>query len=57
MKIKFSKIVNLFLISSVIGVGIGYGKLYFFHIMLLILLFFLLYVYMVPFFYFMEHKD
>jgi len=43
MKIKFNKIVNLFLISSVIGVGISYGKLYFFHIMLVILIFLYLY--------------
>ena len=43
MKIKFSNIVKLFFISSVIGVGISYSKLYFFHIMLIILIFFYLY--------------
>ncbi|MFH1215336.1 MAG: O-antigen ligase family protein [Pseudomonadota bacterium] len=37
MKIKFSSLVNLFLISAVLGSGVGYSHLYLFHVCLLLL--------------------
>ena len=39
MKFRFKSLIMAFLISSVIGVGISYGKLYLFHIILLLLIF------------------
>lgn len=44
MKIKFETIIQLFFISSVLGVSISYSKLYLFHIMLVVLVFSFLYI-------------
>lgn len=45
MAINYNSIVKWFLISAVIGVGISYSKVYFFHIMLIILLLSTLYLF------------
>lgn len=44
MKIKLWKIVEILLISSVLGVGISYSKIYLFHIILFLFIFFLIYL-------------
>src|ERR1035437_685488 len=44
VKIKFYKIVNLFIATAIIGVAISYSKLYLFHIVLLITIFSFFYV-------------
>lgn len=44
MKIRLEKIINLFFVSIVLGVGFSYSKIYLFHIILLVLLFFLSYL-------------